>query len=358
MASTPPTKPKFQLIEAARGVAAMLVVFHHIGSMLAEPRFYGVEPFAQHFRNFNVGVDFFFVLSGFIITWVHWRDMGRPETLRGYAAKRFFRILPPYWGLLFPLILGHALFPDPRDPLENDPLHILQSVFLIPSPEHPVLGVAWTLTFEIFFYALFLIVLLKGRDKMMLFWLWAVAIIVVQLSMGPVFPFSFLFSPFNLEFVMGMTAAALLRRYPRLPAPMFMMFAGAVLFVGFMWFAPHIQDVSLHGRLVFGIASALFVLGAVELERRRLVPVPRPMSFLGAASYSLYLIHPLAILVAAHMIRLALGRQLPIELAVFLMFAAALVAGGLYHLLVEKRLTMAATFLMQRGSARRAAGEA
>ena len=88
------------------------------------------------------------------------------------------------------------------------------------------------------------------------------------------------------------------------------------------------------------------------------MPVPRPMSFLGAASYSLYLIHPLAVLVAAHAIRLALGRLLPIELTVFLMFAGALVAGSLYHLLVEKRLTMAATFLMQRGSARRAAGEA
>ena len=358
MASTPPSRPKFQLIEAGRGVAAMLVVFHHIGSMLAEPRFYGAEPFAGHFRNFNVGVDFFFVLSGFIITWVHWRDMGQPNRLKSYAAKRFFRIFPPYWGILFPLILLHAIAPDPAKPLENDPVHIVRSILLLPSPDHPILGVAWTLTFELFFYALFVVLLFKGAGQIRLFWGWAAAIVVVQLTATPPFPLDFLFSPFNLEFIMGVTAAALLRGHPRIPAPALMIAAGITIFAGFMLLAPDVQDVSLRGRLAFGIPSLLFLLGAVELERRRPVHVPRLLSFLGAASFALYLIHPLAILVAAHMIRLTVGRALPIEATVALMFVAALIAGGLYHLIVEKRLTAMATFLMQRRSADRAAQEA
>jgi peptidoglycan/LPS O-acetylase OafA/YrhL len=55
----------------------------------------------------HAGVDLFFVISGFIITYVHYDDIGTPSRLGRYAARRFQRIYPLYWlATLVTLILG------------------------------------------------------------------------------------------------------------------------------------------------------------------------------------------------------------------------------------------------------------
>ncbi len=100
-------------------------------------------------------MDFFFVLSGFIITWIHWSDIGRKERIRSFAAKRFVRIFPPYWFILAPLVILYLVFTGAGQPSQRDPVNIILSILLLPNPVQPVLGVAWTLTHEIFFYALF-----------------------------------------------------------------------------------------------------------------------------------------------------------------------------------------------------------
>jgi exopolysaccharide production protein ExoZ len=160
---------KFGLLELGRGVAAALVVFHHAGDVLVEPRFFGVEGFGGHLRNFNVGVDFFFVLSGFIIAWVHWRDIGDPDRLGRYVVRRFARIYPPYWCILFPLIVLYQIFPGTGAPSQHDIATALLSIPLLPDINPPVLGVAWTLVHEVFFYALYGVVIAFGRRAIWIF---------------------------------------------------------------------------------------------------------------------------------------------------------------------------------------------
>jgi exopolysaccharide production protein ExoZ len=98
-------------IEMLRGLAAVLIVMHHADHLLWQDRYGGIRPFHGLFGEFHVGVDFFFVLSGFIIAWVHWGDIGRRSRLRHYAARRFTRIYPAYWALLIPLAILYHLFP-------------------------------------------------------------------------------------------------------------------------------------------------------------------------------------------------------------------------------------------------------
>ncbi len=136
---------KFGLLELGRGVAAALVVFHQAGDVLTEPRFFGVEGFGGHLCNFNVGVDFFFVLSGFIIAWVHWRDIGDPDRLGRYVVRRFARIYPPYWCILFPLIVLYQMFPGTGAPSRHDIATALLSIPLLPDINPPVLGVGGAL---------------------------------------------------------------------------------------------------------------------------------------------------------------------------------------------------------------------
>ncbi len=81
---------KLQSIEAARGIAALLVVEFHGERALALPQYVGHMPLGGVTGFMHTGVDFFFVLSGYIIFAVHRADIGRPA-----APERGRRRAPP-----------------------------------------------------------------------------------------------------------------------------------------------------------------------------------------------------------------------------------------------------------------------
>ena len=56
----------------------------------------------------HAGVDLFFVISGFVILFVHWEDIGRPQRISRYAGRRLTRILPIYWVALALTIASRA----------------------------------------------------------------------------------------------------------------------------------------------------------------------------------------------------------------------------------------------------------
>jgi peptidoglycan/LPS O-acetylase OafA/YrhL len=88
----------FNSIQNCRGVAALLVVFHHLGGNIAASNYFDQPDFALPFRAGGIaGVGFFFVLSGFIISTTHWDDIDRPDRLLAYGFKRALRIYPSYW---------------------------------------------------------------------------------------------------------------------------------------------------------------------------------------------------------------------------------------------------------------------
>lgn len=337
-------KGKFASIEIGRGVASALVVLHHTSNILMEERFYGAAPFGGLLHNFNVGVDFFFVLSGFIIAWIHWGDLGHRDRLSGYAQKRFLRIYPPYWGVLLALIVLYLVVPSAGDAEKRDPLNILLSIALVPNTVQPLLGVAWTLTHEIFFYLLFGAILLMGRKALWILPAWAAAIIAWNLLTlresglpdfyQTQFPLSFLLSAFNLEFIMGVGAAAYLRQR-RVPRAWMIAAAGALSFLALMVFAQTIQTNGLVARLAFGLSAMAFILGMVEVERNRRLPLPAPLALFGSSSYAVYLVHTVILISSAQIMRRLLGTTLPLELATFVLFLVSVSGGVIYHLVVE-----------------------
>lgn len=346
-------RDKFGSIEVGRGVAALLVVFHHTGSIMSEPRFFGAEPFNSHFNNFNVGVDFFFVLSGFIITWIHWSDIGCKERIRSFAAKRFVRIFPPYWFILAPLVILYLVFTGAGQPSQRDPVNIILSIFLLPNPVQPVLGVAWTLTHEIFFYALFAAIIWCGRKALWILPAWALAIVAANLlvtfqAIGSLaFPFSFFFSPFNIEFIVGVGAAMILRQ-ARIPVPYVLATLGVLFFFILTWFFVNIQDNPLIGRLAFGTASMLFVLGAVEIERHRPLKVPGFLLAVGASSYAVYLVHPVVLSFSINLSsRLGISTYFSLNIIAVIMAFVAAAFGISYHYLIERRLIRVARRIVE-----------
>ena len=126
-------------IQFLRFVAAFGVVLHH-----------STDGFHGHVNVFAAGVDVFFVLSGFVISY----STKPGETVYEFAAKRFIRVLPMYWLATAAYIGFKYLFWRDLPDQES----FIRSIFLI-----PVLGVnwvpiyflGWTLVYECAFYGLF-----------------------------------------------------------------------------------------------------------------------------------------------------------------------------------------------------------
>ena len=276
---------KLNGIEAGRGLAATAVVLCHAARHLDKA--YGMPSLVGVFQSGHAGVDLFFVISGFIILFVHYGDIGRPECLSRYLRRRFTRIMPIYWVALALTIFlamggGHGL---------PGVFSIAWSAALLPSHDEPLLGIAWTLQYEIVFYAVFCLLILNRWAGITVFALWLGGIALANLWGGIVsaLPRS-LYGTHNLEFFLGMAVAYLVRNY-RVAAPRLILATGTILFVAAL-IAEDFRLIPEHGdigRSIYGPAAALIILGAAEANRRDLITVPKVMQILGSASYSIYL---------------------------------------------------------------------
>jgi exopolysaccharide production protein ExoZ len=81
----PPAERRLQVVQVFRGAAALLVVLFHATSI---DKSYLQHEFLADFFMFGYGgVDFFFVLNGFVIVLAHGRDVGVPDRLRPYLVR-------------------------------------------------------------------------------------------------------------------------------------------------------------------------------------------------------------------------------------------------------------------------------
>jgi exopolysaccharide production protein ExoZ len=172
---------KLAFIQFLRGIAALLVLLHHatiggVGYRFGQPFCYGL------FKDGWAGVDFFFVLSGFIIVYIHSGDIGVHGKLKTFVLKRLVRIFPVYWIALLPLIPAVLLFPYLRPASSTDVLVVIKSFFLFPQSS-PILSVSWTLSCELLFYSLFALLIYKWRLFLPAIVIWIIGIFYNVLGM-------------------------------------------------------------------------------------------------------------------------------------------------------------------------------
>jgi exopolysaccharide production protein ExoZ len=139
-------------LQMLRGVAATLVVLFHLQAAAVIE---GHDPgILAWFEGGEVGVDVFFVLSGFVI--FHAVEGRRHLGPGWFLRQRFWRIVPPYWAVLALTLLALAGLGVVQGDWSEWPglWRIAVSVLLLPMPDH-VMAVAWTLTVEGLFYLVF-----------------------------------------------------------------------------------------------------------------------------------------------------------------------------------------------------------
>ena len=327
-------------LQACRAIAAILVLlFHTSGSIFNLPKYFGHKPFGPVFDFGFAGVDFFFVLSGFIMMHAHADDLGQPRAIGAYWWKRFTRIYPAYWVVLAVLVSLFYLAPHFGAGHERDAGVVVRSVFLIPHPEgQQVLTVAWTLVYEVFFYVLFGLLILNRRIGTALFIGWAI-LVVAQPAWSGSYLWQFATSDVYIRFFAGIGVAMFLKRW-RVPTPRIVAAAGMALFLCTGMFDAYDGPLMpLQRTLGYTLGSALTLAGLVQAERSGLIQPAPWLVYLGNASYAIYLIHFPALSVLAKIAKaVQLDEYLPGTVLFCLLAAGAIGAGCLFHHVVENPL--------------------
>jgi exopolysaccharide production protein ExoZ len=272
----------------------------------------------------------------------------RSPSPSAFLRGRIARIAPLYWIATGVMVAGAlaGLFPNMR----LSAWHVFASLAFIPSRSPstgeiwPVLVQGWTLDYEMFFYALFAVgLLLPARRRLPCLVAIFLVLVAAGWAIGPETPVLKVWtSPLLLEFLLGIgLGKAWLDG--RIPSPAAGMTLIAVALAGFAFVGTTYVGFT---PFVLGPLAAALVAGVLAFENRGAVPRFRPASYLGNASYSIYLWHTMAISVAAK-----LGSLFSIPALV--VFGAAVVSGiaigAAVHEILEKPIAAA----LKRGRRRR-----
>jgi exopolysaccharide production protein ExoZ len=334
---------RFNSLEALRAIAALLVVMFHTQTLAGVA---GYPVFGWLFADGDKGVDLFFVLSGFIMMTVHRGDLGRPTQLGNYAISRVFRIYPNVWIVsALALVTYLAGFGGETGGDKLGTGSLISSFLLLPQAGDALVNVTWTLKYEIFFYALFGLLLVRVWLGAILLALWQAAIIacmILSIDTSPLW--GFYLRPIACEFGIGCLVALLVTRHgaagatPRTAWAWASLLIGGVAFVIFLLQNDYYpgMDIVVPRCLTFGIAAALIIYGCCILEVAGRLKVGRFLVFLGGASYAIYLVHFPVVRLGVKLVTRLHPNQ--ISLAGLGVAAIGVSVGVGFHLLVDRPL--------------------
>lgn len=333
-------------LQYLRGIAAMMVVFHH----------------ARHFVGSGLGIDFgargveiFFAISGLVMMQATRGSAlahGLPARRRGrvvadFLSRRVVRVVPLYWVaiLVFVTVVGHWGIVPPGT--------LLRDAFFVPhwselDARHvwPTLVPGWSLNLEMLFYLIFGISLAIGRAGA---WISCAVIVGLCALHGVADPRSAVQILYTNPVMLCFAAGILLygpiralseRRLPAWTAP-------ATVVLGFALLAGALPIP----RLVRDPLAVTMIVGGAAIWSRgpAVALAAKALHRLGDASYAIYLFHGVFLIATSHALTWsgigASSNALALAQFAAYLFVAAL-AGMAAHVFVERPLLAGARRMM------------
>ncbi|WHX65544.1 acyltransferase [Peribacillus frigoritolerans] len=322
-------------IQMIRGIAAILVVLYHINNLFLSN--FNVHFSYGFFSPGSMGVDVFFVLSGFIMYYIHHSDIGKKSKLKNFARKRFIRIYPVYWVVSFFLILLYLAIPSFGESYYRDPTFIIKSLILIPQSVQPILGVAWSLTHEVYFYLIFALLIIVNKKYYNLIIITWVTLTFLNIFIRTDNYFvNFLLNTYNFEFLLGGLVAFIVIKKIHFSYKFSINLALGLFLIS--WLSNLFFSIDGYRVILWGIPSALLLYGLVIKDLTLTKSPPKFLLFLGDASYSIYLTHIVGILFSVKVVEYLNLESFTIHFFMPLLFLILIVIGCLFHVLIEKPL--------------------
>ncbi|MBV9884158.1 MAG: acyltransferase [Sphingomonadaceae bacterium] len=358
--NVPEARATIASLQAVRFFAALLVALDHVrldGSELAAKL--GL-PFAFPIFSGRLGVEIFFLISGFIMVHITTGENGWRTRPGRFLRERAIRIVPGYWlaTLTVVLIVAAARLHAAGEAPSWSAIRLLTSFLFLPHIDPPfglrvpILNQGWTLNYEMFFYLLFAVALAFPRRRGLIF---LVTAFVALAACGQL-----------ISWTVGDAAApsagaplvlAVLRFWME---PIILLFLAGAVFgvvrqhVSAKWGLPRCRHaipisfllIALYScfGIAFGDAGALRLPVAIIVVGLCCMTAEPPEAGFsraalvraGDASYSLYLFHSHVFLLLAAIWRRTALSQVSLEVFPFLALAAAVCVSLAMHRLFEK----------------------
>lgn len=340
---------KINSIQYLRAIASILVVYDHCVNFVGkgnsyQASFYFLKTFGA------IGVDIFFVISGFIISYTSININGYKDSI-DFLKKRFVRINPSYYfASIVALILRFISKPKIEFPNQE----VLKSITIMPIFDvgymqwKPILYVGWTLAYEWLFYLIFSVILIFSIIKKNTV---AILMICSVSILGFIFPwkniqYQFITNAITLEFCLGVIVASM---YLYFDKNLKLIYPLSVLIVGLIWYGLIIRygygvfelehsnqsSVYFFGRfLIWGVPSAFIVFGFVFFEKKGVLSFKNKLILLlGESSFSIYLIHTIFIsFINKFYVYL---KFIPLDILIFFVVIIGSIIGVIYYKLIE-----------------------
>jgi exopolysaccharide production protein ExoZ len=348
-------------VQALRALAATLVLAGHTLSNISRVAVAtgAAAPAAIRLPG-GSGVDLFFAISGFIMVVSAERLFGSSSAARVFLARRAIRLIPLYW--LATLAYIAILLAGSHGYGGNLLKATVTSLAFIPYPTYgfdasgnvyPLYTLGWTLNYEVFFYMLFSVFIVLPRNqaiRALVATLLGFALMGQLVALRSV-PLHFWTQPIIVEFAFGLCIGALWRSPLTLgPVVRGVLVCMAIVILSLDPFnLTHVASGAstpddFRRVLGWGVPAAALLLAAVHYDKgsHSRSGTMQVFSFLGDCSYSLYLVHPFALL---FLVKLWEHWQLGAKSGIASL-GAAIICGSyalavVAHLIVERPLTRA-----------------
>jgi exopolysaccharide production protein ExoZ len=290
---------KLLWVQSLRGIAALMVLFFHMAPHWAlVPQ---LEAASKLMRWGFSGVDIFFVLSGFVVYKSGVTSIPKYGFL-DFIKKRFARIYTTYWAT-FILVTALSIVVLKEYPKSTE--QVVRSFFLLyPKFWDNWIAVAWSLTYELYFYfilGLLLIFPKKYQAKAIIaatlyFVLWNCYWLYFHTEkvLADAHPLRFIFGGFIIEFLCGALIGVLFNRRREFFRNITLTYPLALtaVFCGFLLGSQShfFNQVEIMRAASYGVMALSVLLIALNLEHCKYKP-PKFLVMIGDSSFSLYLLH-------------------------------------------------------------------
>lgn len=272
---------KLYSIQALRGVASLLVLILHCSH---KENTYSQGVFTG-FGIGNIGVDIFFIISGFIMAYTTKPNL----TAKKFLIKRCIRIVPLYWITLSFALIAYLSFPNLVNGGRTSA--VISSFFLIPSNLPFLNQNAWTLSYEFVFYILFAISLSLWSKFLLLSTIFSIlSLSAIGLCVKFNNPFlQMLTSSLMIEFIYGFFLYYFILEWNKVKIYRLLILCISIAITLIIF----IIDIPFEFRFFsFGLPALCLCLVLVSCESFFKKYLSKLSSFIGDISYSLYLTHP------------------------------------------------------------------
>lgn len=298
-----------------RGVAAVAVLLFHLHHLAGLPLPPALRLVGTHF---GLGVQLFFVLSGFSLCHSTVHTVGRASWIRDYLLKRLFRIAPLFY-LMIAVWVAFFWLRGAKTDLATLILNLSFTFNLVPGKHESLVAAGWTIGVEMIFYAVLPVLLVTIRDLRAALAFLVAAALVSGAGLASLAGSGGVLAGYaSLSFVasLGVFAAgiAAYHLWRGLPPGRAAVTTVALVTLGLAALLSSPLQLRLLGPwrpfvMLWSLCFGGLVVWQAAAPVRLLASWP--LRFLGERSYGIYLLHPLLIVLLADPIRRVHAASLP-----------------------------------------------